>query len=252
MTNRIRLTDEEWHHIYNTLTGIKSIRVKDESGTRLFLDAVLWILRTGSQWRHLPKEFGHWNSVFMRFSRWCKNSIWNIIFETEAQYADLQEVSIDSTVNRAHACAAGMKGSNEQSEALGRSKGGFSTKVHAVSDALGLPIKFILTPGQNSDISQAENLIQNVDADALLGDKGYDSNNLIGHLDEREIKAVIPPKSNRKEPRHCDFYQYKERHVVECMFGKLKHYRRIATRYDKKATNYMGFIEFCSALLWLR
>jgi len=94
--------------------------------------------------------------------------------------------------------------------------------------------------------------MSNVKADALLADKGYDTNEFRDWLKEQEIEAVIPPKSNRKEEISCDFWLYKERHAVECMFNKLKHYRRIATRYEKKAINYMGMLCFSSSLLWLR
>lgn len=87
---------------------------------------------------------------------------------------------------------------------------------------------------------------------AVLADKGYDTDELRTWLKEHGIKVMIPPKSNRIKEIECDFWQYKERHVVECMFGKLKHYRRIATRYEKKAINYMGMLAFASALLWLR
>jgi transposase len=94
--------------------------------------------------------------------------------------------------------------------------------------------------------------LENVKASAVLADKVYDTNELREWLEDRKIKAVIPPKSNRKEEIECDYWHYKERHEVECMFGKLKHYRRIATRYEKKAINYMGMRSFSSVLLWLR
>ena len=91
-----------------------------------------------------------------------------------------------------------------------------------------------------------------LDFKPLLADKAYDMNELREWLASREIKAVIPPKSNQKEEIECDYWHYKARHAIECMFGKLKHYRRIATRYEKKAINYMGMLSFSSVLLWLR
>jgi transposase len=116
----------------------------------------------------------------------------------------------------------------------------------------GMPIKFILTGGQGAECKQAIPLLENVKALAVLADKGYDTNELREWLKGQGIKAVIPPKSNRKEAIECDYRRYKERHAVECMFGKLKHYRRIAMRYEKKAINYMGMLSFSSSLLWLR
>lgn len=113
-----------------------------------------------------------------------------------------------------------------KAQALGRSRGGFSTKVHALTDALGYPIKFILTGGQESDIGQAENLLIGIQAGTLLADKGYDADALLDTLKEKSIDAVIPPKANRTVQRPCDWHLYKERHLIECFFGKIKHYRR--------------------------
>ena len=144
------------------------------------------------------------------------------------------------------------KKSGAEEQALGRSRGGFSTKVHALTDALGNPVKFILTGGQESDIGQAENLLTGIQAGALLADKGYDADALLESLMESKIDAVIPPRANRTVQRPCDWYLYKERHLIECFFGKIKHYRRIFSRYEKLAVNYLSFLSFVGALIWLR
>ena len=178
--------------------------------------------------------------------------MWDKLLSHFSEAADLQDVSMDGSIIRAHACAAGAANSTAENEALGRSKGGFGCKVHALCDALGMPLKYILTGGQEAECKQAIPLLENVKASAVLADKAYDTNELREWLKCREIKAVIPPKSNRIEEIECDYWHYKERHVVECLFGKLKHYRRIATRYEKKAINYMGMLSFSSVLLWLR
>jgi transposase len=250
--DRTLLTGDEWSQLLRILRQIKGIRIGSEAGCRSFVEAVLWILRVGGQWRSLPAERGYWNSVFKRYARWNGLKVWPQLLEIIAQQADLQDVSIDSSVVRAHACAAGAANSEGAAEALGRSKGGFSCKIHLAVDALGMPLKLILTGGQAADITQAIPLVEAIGATACLADKGYDADAFINHLTERGIKVVIPPKANRKEPRECDFWHYKERHVVECTFGKLKYYRRIATRYDKKAINFMGLLAFACCLLWLR
>ena len=253
--NRFEICDESWSRLYPKIKQIRGIYCADEQGLRRFLTGVLWILRSGAQWRILPKVYGAWNSVFKRFTRWCAKGIWVECFEIFASDADLAEVSIDSSVIRAHACSAGYAGSCAADEALGRSKGGHSCKIHGLCDASGLPIKFILTGGQAADCKQAIPLLDGLDKAALvavLADKGYDSNAIREWLEDHRLKAVIPPKTNRKEAIDCDFVQYKERHVIECLFGKLKHYRRIATRYEKKAINYMGMLAFSPTLLWLR
>ena len=252
MIDRTRLLDDEWNELLALLALHPKIRVGPPDACRAFVEAVLWILRTGAQWRHLPEERGSWNSVFKRYSRWCKYGVWTSIHQVLAQEGDMQHVSIDSTITRAHACAAGAANSTQEQEALGRSKGGFSCKIHALTDALGLPVKFILTEGQKSDITQAIPLLEGIDTKALLADKGYDADALIAWLKERGIGVVIPPKGNRKEPRECDWWLYKERHGVECMFGKIKHYRRTFSRYEKTAINYLGMLSLAATMLWLR
>ena len=250
--DKTRLTDEEWDRILGNLQLIDGIYTGGSFACRRFVEAVLWVLRVGGQWRSLPADRGKWNSVFKRYARWSKRGIWGQLHEWQAEAADYQDVSIDSTVARAHACAAGAAKSCADDEALGRSRGGFSCKIHAIVDALGLPLKFILTGGQAADITQAVPLMESVSAQACLADKGYDSDAFVAWLKDRGIKAVIPPKANRKEQRDCDYWLYKERHAVECMFGKLKYFRRIAMRYEKKAVHFMGMLAFAATLLWLR
>ncbi|MHB1292327.1 MAG: IS5 family transposase [Sulfuricella sp.] len=177
--NRLKLSDEEWERLLAELRKIPGIRIGVPMTRRFFVEAVLWILRTGAQWRVLPVQNGRWNSVFKRFSRWSKLGVWGRIQDELSQGADLQNVCIDSTIARAHACAAGAGKNSADDEALGRSRGGFSCKIHALTDSLGLPIKFILTGGQTADISQALPLLQGVKADALLADKGYDADALL-------------------------------------------------------------------------
>ena len=250
--DKTRLTDREWERIFAKLRKIEGIYTGAPSRCRRFVEAVLWVLRVGGQWRALPPERGNWNSAFKRFARWSMLGIWSRLHEWLAEEADLQEVSIDSTIARAHACAAGAAKSCAEDEALGRSRGGFGCKIHAVVDALGLPVKFILTGGKVADITQAIPLMAGSTAQACLADKGYDSDAFLTWLEGRGIKAIIPPKANRKEQRDCDWWLYKERHVVECMFGKLKYFRRIAMRYEKQAVNFMGMLAFAATLLWLR
>ena len=130
-----------------------------------------------------------------------------------------------------------------------------TTKIHAIVDALGNPVALSLTPGQAADINQAIPLLDQVDdriePDALLADKGYDSDALVETLEQRGITPVIPPKANRREPRKTDFALYRERNLVERFFCKLKQYRAIATRYDKLANTFLAGVALVCILFWL-
>jgi transposase len=144
------------------------------------------------------------------------------------------------------------KNGSQVSQALGRSRGGFSTKVHIAVDALGNALRFILTAGQCHDSPQAEALIEGYSTQALIAEKGYDSKELIESVKAKGIEAVIAPRSNRREQGEYDRHLYKERHSVECFINKIKHYRRVFSRFEKLSKNYLGFLSFVSALVWLR
>ena len=137
-------------------------------------------------------------------------------------------------------------------EALGRSKGGFTTKLHAAVDALGNPVRFILTAGNVNDCTQAEPLLDDFTYSYALMDKAYDANRIVEKIEHNKAEAVIPPKANRKQPRDCDFFVYKERYKIENFFGYIKHYRRIFSRFDKIARNFLAFVNFVATLIWLR
>jgi transposase len=116
---------------------------------------------------------------------------------------------------------------------------------------LGNPVELMLTPGQAHDLTCAEQLVDSANPDALLGDKAYDADPLIDTLTQRGITPVIPPKANRKAPRACDFALYSERNLVERFFNKLKHFRAIATRYDKLAKIFLAGVQLASTIILL-
>jgi transposase len=127
-----------------------------------------------------------------------------------------------------------------------------STKIHAVVDALVHPIRFHLTPGQASDLEGADQLLPDLVAETVLADKGYDADErVIEPLQAKGKTAVIPPRRNRKQPRDYDKELYKARHLIENFFAKLKQYRAIATRYDKRARNFLGAIYLAASVIWL-
>ena len=118
-------------------------------------------------------------------------------------------------------------------------------------DALGNPIHLHLTPGNIHDVTEAPRLIEAAKGKNFIGDKGYDSDAVVAAVEAKGMNVVIPSKSNRKIQRNTDFHLYKERHLVENFFCRLKHFRRAATRYDKTAQNFLGFVLLAAIRIWL-
>lgn len=127
-----------------------------------------------------------------------------------------------------------------------------TTKIHAVVDALGNPLRIHLTAGNVNDIVPATDLISGLFGDKLLADKAYDANKLIELALQQQMEVVIPPTAQRLIQRDYDRHVYKERHLVECFFEKLKEFRRIATRYDKLAMTFKAAIMIVACLIWLQ
>lgn len=218
---------------------------------RNFLNAIHWILRAGAPWRALPVDFGSWKTIYSRFRRWQKHGFWDAIFILLTKEADMESVMIDGSYIHAHKHSSGARHSSGK-QAIGKSRGGFTTKLHAVVDALGYPLQLKLTGGQCSDISQAFQMLIPYSNCNTLADKGYDCDKLISQLLAQTCMPVIPGKRNRRFPREIDFHVYKERHLIENFFNKIKEFRRIATRYDKLDICFLAFILFASILIWLR
>lgn len=139
-----------------------------------------------------------------------------------------------------------------QNQAIGRSRGGLTTKIVALVDALGNLARFLLLPGQRHDNVGVEPLTDGIEIGALIGDKAFDNDWLRRELNERGALAVIPPKANRKTEIPCDFAMYRWRHLIENFFCNLKQFRRIATRYDKIDKSFSAMINLAAAAIALR
>jgi len=127
-----------------------------------------------------------------------------------------------------------------------------TTKIHAVVDALGNPLRILITAGNVHDIVPATSLIEGLLGDKLLADKAYDANKLIDLAAQQQMEVVIPPTARRLVQRAYDRHLYKERHLVECFFEKLKEFRRIATRYDKLSIAFRASVMIAACLIWLQ
>ena len=131
------------------------------------------------------------------------------------------------------------------------SRGGLNTKIHAVCDALGNPLRFKLTPGNTSDTGQLVELIEGLPGQELLADKAYDSDAIVQEAMDKGMEVVIPPKANRKKKRAFDALKYRARHLVENLFQRMKVYRRVATRYEKLDTRFLSILHLVGAMKWL-
>ncbi|WP_157134739.1 IS5 family transposase [Sphingomonas sp. PAMC 26605] len=248
--SRYDLTDFEWRVIEpllpNKPRGVA--RVDD----RRVLNGIFWVLRSGAPWRDLPERYGPRTTCYNRFSRWRKAGVWDRLMDaiTAAYDGDIQ--MIDSTSIRAHQQAAtGKKG--DLDHCLGRSRGGLTTKIHALVDAQGLPIRLSLTAGQAHDGPAAYRLLDRLDPRTIvLADKAYDADGIRELIEAQGAVPNIPAKANRKWKPCFSKVLYRERNLVERFFSKLKHFRRIATRYDKLAENFLAMVQLASMRLWLR
>lgn len=235
------LNDTQWRKMINFFKT-QNVTLNDTGALKKFIAGVFWLLKNGAPWRSLPSFFGHWNTVFKRFNRWSIKGIWRAMFEYFKQDPDMENCLLDSTSIKAHQRAAGYYKNSAEHEKLGRSSGGLTTKIHVLTDALGNPLAFQLTPGQQSDVSVAQNLIKNITGASIIADKGYDSDSLRNRIKNQNCVPVIPSRSNRNRPVIYDKTLYKERSLIENLFNKIKDFRRIATRYEKSARNFLAFI----------
>jgi transposase len=244
------INEFSWNKIFSFLRTCEGVYCAHEAKCKNFMEAIFWMARTGAQWRECHEKYGKWNSIYSRYNAWSKKDIWNRLLQFCAEDPDLEYIMIDATIVRAHACAAGYGDQDEQG--LGRSRGGFTSKIHAKVDALGNPLAIIITPGQRNEITQANALVKDVYGSNVIADKGYDSNDFRLTLAEQNCASTIPSKSNRIEPFPYDEHIYEERHIIECFFSKIKYFRRIFSRFDKSARNYASFIAFVGVIIWLR
>jgi len=244
------INEAAWSKIFCFLRSCKNIYTGNEARCKKFMEAIFWMARTGAQWRELHEKYGKWNSVYWRFNAWSKKFIWDTLLKFCASDPDLEYVMIDATIVRAHACAAGY--GDQESQGLGRSKGGFTSKIHAQVDALGNPLKIIITAGQRNDVTQANTLLQGISDAYVIADKGYSFKVVHSQIIEQNCEPVIPPRKNAVNPWDYDEHIYKERHVVECFFSKIKQFRRVFSRFDKSARNFASFLSFVGAMIWLR
>nr|WP_124087481.1 IS5 family transposase [Pseudogemmobacter humi] len=255
MLARNLISDDERAFFEQFIQAVRHPNGRNPSDHRLVPDGVFWIARTGAPWRDLPAEFGKWSSVYRQFRRWTLAELWEDILDAlnHARIARYKLQMADSTVIRVHHHAAGAKGGLLQ-EAPGRSRGGFPTRIHLRINGVGLPMRTGITPGQDSDYTgydlvMADNLPQPA---VLVADRGYESDKIREDIESHNALPMIPMRKNRKVRKAADMTIHTLRNMVERCFNKLKNSRRLATRHDKTADSFLGFIDLACISLWLR
>jgi len=263
------LTNQQWERLKPILPPQKPEVGRPNEDHRTILNGILWIDRTGAPWRDIPQSYGPWSTIASRFYRWRKAGIWQQIIEQLQQQADVageldwQVHHVDGSVIRAHQHAAGAVGSEPESEALGRSQGGFSTKIHLRVEGNGKPITFRLTAGQRHEATQFELLMEQgivkrpgvgrpkLRPTRVVGDKAYSSGKIRRYLRRRGIRITIPRKNNERHRGKFDREQYRQRNRVQRTINRLKQFRRVPTRYEKRAENYLAMLTIAAIILWL-
>ncbi|HEY5716010.1 MAG TPA: IS5 family transposase [Psychromonas sp.] len=246
---RLMLTDKRWEMLLHLMKSTGRIYNKPEH--RNTFEGILYRLRTGIPWRDLPKEFGSWSAIFRRFNLWSKKGVLSHLFNELAKDSDFDWVFIDGSIIRAHQHSTGA--ATADSECIGKSRGGNSTKIHLAVDSNGLPIYFELSEGQRNDITHAQSLVEHTNqAKTVIADKGYDSDLFRKFIESEGMESVIPKRQyNGEKQKDVDWCLYKYRHLVENAFGRIKHFRSISTRYDKLARNYASMVSLAFMMMWL-
>jgi transposase len=242
------LSDEHWSKLRAIML---QHRIYHKPSLRKMVEGMLYRMRVGCPWRDLPPCFGPWNSVFQKFNRWSVKDKLMKIFKSLIQDPDFEWAFLDGTYVRAHQHSAGAAG--RENQAIGLSRGGNTTKIHMAVESGGLPIEFELTGGEIHDCTAAPELIEKLPvSDYIIADKGYDSEKLRDQIRKRDSIPVIPRKSNSKTGNaDMDWGLYKYRHLVENTFARLKHFRAIATRYDKLKRNFLSTLAMGCSYIWL-
>ncbi|HAT6345277.1 TPA: IS5 family transposase [Aeromonas hydrophila] len=215
------------------------------------VNAILYVAEHGCKWRGLPKRFGNWHTIYTRMNRWTKAGVLDRMFE-ELQRAQvvrikIEAVSLDSTSIKVHPDGTGAPKKNGP-QAIGKSRGGWNTKIHMVAADARTAVTFCLSPGQAHDAPEGRRLLSSLGPTSrpvhLLMDRAYEGNETRQLALDLGFIPVVPPMKTRIEPWEYDREMYKRRNEVERLFRRLKGYRRIFSRFEKLDLMFLGFISF--------
>ncbi|WP_405632416.1 IS5 family transposase [Streptomyces sp. NBC_01174] len=275
------LTDAQWARIKPLLPDRTPRRGGRWRDHREVIDAIAWKFQTGSQWIHLPEKYGNWRGVYNRLRMWAVDGTWERVFTALSRRPTPTTTSTGPSRWTPPSCARtsmrrgpakGASAEEPADHAIGRSRGGLTTRIHLASDAHCRPLAFVLTAGQAGDAPAFAHVMARLRVprrrgrprtrpDVVLADKAYSSRAIREHLRKRGIRAVIPVPADQRghrlrrgsrggRPPTFDREAYKQRNTIERCINRLKQWRGIATRYEKTATIYLAGLHTAGVFLW--
>ncbi len=222
------------------------------------LNAILYVAEQGCKWRGLPKRFGRWHTIYTRMNRWAKNGVLDRVLEQlqleQIVRINIEAFSLDSTSVKVHPDGTGALKNGPQ--AIGKSRGGWNTKIHLVAADARTVITFALSPGHAHDAPEGRALLETLgpmpEGLPLLMDRAYEGNETRQLVLDLGMIPVVPPKSNRLHPWEYDRALYKKRNEIERLFRRLKGFRRIFSRFEKLDVVFLAFLCFAFIVEALR